>query len=74
GLGLRDSLDESNGGLTKEEEEEIGAIIAERAEAKKARDFAKADALRQGLKERGIILEDGPNGTTWRSVNCNKRG
>ena len=71
GLGLRDSLGSEgkpNGGLSKEEEDEIGAVIAERALAKKARDFAKADALRQGLKERGIILEDGPGGTTWRSV------
>ena len=71
GLGLRDSLadeNQPNGGFTKEEEGEIEAIVAERADAKKAKDFAKADALRQSLKERGIILEDGPGGTTWRSV------
>ncbi|MCL2601054.1 MAG: cysteine--tRNA ligase, partial [Treponema sp.] len=65
----RDS--ENNAGepaLTIEEQEEIGRIIAERAGAKKARDFARADALRQGLKDRGIVLEDGPDGTTWRMV------
>jgi cysteinyl-tRNA synthetase len=46
--------------------EEIEGLIAERSAAKKAKDFAKADAIRNSLKERGIILEDGPGGTSWR--------
>jgi cysteinyl-tRNA synthetase len=45
---------------------EIEQSIAERGAAKKARDFAKADAIRGALKTRGIILEDGPAGTVWR--------
>jgi cysteinyl-tRNA synthetase len=44
----------------------IDALIQERLAARKARDFARADAIRDQLAADGIILEDGPGGTTWR--------
>jgi len=43
----------------------IQALIDERNAAKQARDFARADALRQQLADEGIVLEDTPQGVRW---------
>ncbi|OOE89616.1 cysteine--tRNA ligase [Salinivibrio sharmensis] len=45
---------------------EIEALIQKRNDARKTKDFATADAARDALTAMGIVLEDGPQGTTWR--------
>jgi cysteinyl-tRNA synthetase len=46
---------------------ELERLIVERSEAKKRRDFARADEIRQALAAQGITLEDRPDGTTrWK--------
>ncbi len=46
-------------------EEEIHRLIEERNHARKVRDWGQADDIREALKEKGILLKDGPSGTTW---------
>jgi cysteinyl-tRNA synthetase len=48
------------------QDHEIDALIAQRAAAKKARDFAGADQIRNGLAARGVILEDTKEGVRWK--------
>ena len=45
---------------------EIDRLLTERAQARKAKDFARADAIRDELVAKGVQAEDGPEGTTWR--------
>lgn len=44
----------------------VEGLIAERAQAKKDKDFARADEIRQSLLDQGVVLEDSRQGTTWR--------
>lgn len=44
---------------------DIERLIEARTQAKAARDFAKADAVRDELQRMGVVLKDGPSGTTW---------
>lgn len=50
------------------EDLEIQALVDERTAAKKAKDFARADAIRQELQERGIQIIDTPQGPQWKKV------
>ena len=53
-------------GASDSDDARIQALIDERATAKKARDFARADAIRDQLVAEGILLEDTPQGVRWR--------
>ncbi len=52
--------------LSDAQKAEIDGLLVERAEARKAKDFARADAIRDELTAKGVMAEDGPEGTTWR--------
>ncbi len=54
------------GAVTDLDEAAIDAKVAERTAAKKARDFARADAIRKELADMGIVIEDSASGSTWR--------
>ena len=47
-------------------DDEIEALIAERTQARKDKNWALADKIRDDLKERGIVLEDTPDGVKWK--------
>ncbi len=56
---------EDNVGKSKISAEEIEQLIAKRADAKKAKDFALADAIRAELLEKGVVIEDTRAGVRW---------
>ena len=65
-LGLKDATVKKEEPAAEEGDPAILEKIAERAAAKKAKDYAKADAIRAELLAQGIVLIDTPNGTTYK--------
>jgi cysteinyl-tRNA synthetase len=68
GLLQRDTADFLQAGASSDgmSEKEIEALITARQTARKEKDFAESDRLRDALTAAGVVLEDGPGGTTWR--------
>ncbi|MBC7877524.1 MAG: cysteine--tRNA ligase [Anaerolineales bacterium] len=61
-LGLK--LEEKQG--SSEKDAQVNALIAERNEARKQKQWARSDEIRDQLKELGVTIEDSKDGTTWR--------
>ena len=64
----KDSDEWSKGGASADEEAEFDAIAMRREQARAQKDWAAADAARDEAAAKGIVLEDGPEGTTWRKA------
>jgi cysteinyl-tRNA synthetase len=47
-------------------DDQIETLVAEREEARRKRNFARADAVRDQLSQAGVVLEDTPHGTRWK--------
>jgi cysteinyl-tRNA synthetase len=61
-LGLK--LEDKKG--TSEKDAEVEALIAERAQARKDKNWKRSDEIRDQLKEMGVVIEDSKDGTTWK--------
>jgi len=69
GIGLHSPLNYFQMGVSIHDKERIEALILQRTEAKKVKDFAAADAIRHTLEAQQIQLMDTPQGTQWEIVN-----
>ncbi len=58
--------EQADAGAAGPDAAQIEALLEERQQARKARDFARADAIRDQLQSQGVVIEDGPQGTSWR--------
>ncbi len=68
GIGCKDAITWFQQGVSDEEKKKIEALIEKRNEAKKNKDFALADSIRDELKAMQIALMDTPQGTKWEKI------
>ncbi len=68
GIGKKDAIEWFQQGVSEEEKTKIEELIVKRSEAKKLKDFATADAIRDELKQMGIAIMDMPDGTKWEKL------
>ena len=68
GLLQKKPTDWFKGGASSDDQAEFDAIAKRREVARAAKDWAAADAARDEATAKGIVLEDGPEGTTWRKA------
>ena len=68
GLLQKDPDEWFKGNASSDDQAEFDAIALRRQEARAAKDWAAADAARDEATAKGIVLEDGPDGTTWRKA------
>jgi cysteinyl-tRNA synthetase len=65
-LGVLDPAERLSDGAPDAGDAEIDRLVAERTAARKNRDFATSDRIRDQLLARGVLLEDTPQGTRWK--------
>jgi cysteinyl-tRNA synthetase len=63
-------LDELSRSAGIPDSERVERLVVERAKARKEKNWKRADEIRDELRKEGVILEDGPHGTTWRHEIC----
>jgi cysteinyl-tRNA synthetase len=51
-----------------DEDPEIRALVNEREQARRLKDYARADIIREKLTERGVVVQDTPEGPVWRKL------
>ena len=68
GIGGGDEIAYFQQGVSEEQKEQIKALLDKRQEAKKNKDFALADSIRDELHAQGILISDTPNGSVWEKV------
>jgi len=67
--GIASGASSANAGSAALSEELIEVLLAQRMDARKAKNFAESDRIRDVLKAQGILIEDSAQGTRWRTTN-----